>query len=67
MDKKTAHRKVAKVMATQLRDNRELVFRDHDGEGNPLSEADRTRMCDEYNKLVTFLEERSQGSATARW
>ena len=67
MDKKNAKRKVARVIAVQLRASRELVFRDNDGEGNPLSDADRTRMRDEYDKLVTFLEERSQGSATARW
>ena len=60
MDKKTAHRKVARVMADQLRGHSDNVFKDHDGEGNPLSDADRQRLREEYDKLVTFLEDSIQ-------
>lgn len=67
MDKTKAKRQVAKVMAEKLKKDLPHVFMQHDGDGKEVAPADSNRLRDAYRSLITFLEDRSKGSATARW
>jgi hypothetical protein len=67
MDKGTAKRQVAKVLAKQLNTHRNDVFADDDGDGKQISDADRQRLRNAYNELITFLQAKADGKHAAKW